>query len=117
MIARFLVFTVVGMVGGFGAVYFDRPGLFIASALLLVLIFTTRRLPDDLIRVGAYLLSGGLVALAIIGPALRRPDPSYFYSTWPAAWIFATAATAGAILVGWVALTELRHRQSGEAHQ
>lgn len=111
MISRLLVFSVIGMVGGFGAVYFDRPGLFIAAALLLVLLFTTRRWPDDLVRVGAYLLASGLVALAIVGPALRHPDPSYFYSTWPAAWLFAGATVVGAALVGWVAVLELRRRK------
>lgn len=111
MISRFLVFSVVGMVAGFGAVYFDRPGLLIAAVALLVLVFTTRRLPHDLVRVGAYLLAAGLVALAIVGPALEHPDPTYFYSTWQAAWLFASAAAIGAVLVGWVAVEELRRRQ------
>jgi predicted tellurium resistance membrane protein TerC len=104
---RFMVFAMVGAVGGFGSVFFEAPGVLIALVLLGVLAFTVRR-RGDLIRPGSYLLWGGLVGLSIIGPSLAHPDPRYFYSTWPAAYLYAAAALAGCCLCGIVAVSELR---------
>ena len=109
---RFMVFATVGAVAGFGSVFFERPGMLIAGAALAVLALTVRRLPEDLMRVGAYLFAGGLVGLSIVGPAVEHPDPTYFYSTWAAAWLYAGVCLVGGALCAAVALVELRrHRR------
>ena len=73
MTQRFLVYVLVGGVCGFGSVFLEYPGIFLALLVLIILAATVRK-PADLLRVGAYLVGAGIVGLSIIGPAVR-PGP------------------------------------------
>ncbi len=111
MTQRFLVYVLVGGVCGFGSVFLEYPGIFVAVLVLIVLAATVRRLAD-LLRVGAYLVGAGIVGLSIIGPAIKPgPGVQYAYATYAAAWAYALVTLAGSALVAVAVILEIRRRR------
>jgi len=113
MTQRFLVYVLVGGVCGFGSVFLEYPGIFLALLVLIILAATVRK-PADLLRVGAYLVGAGIVGLSIIGPAVRPGEGvQYAYATYAAAWGYALVTLAGSALVAIVVILEIRRRRRG----
>lgn len=109
MAQRLVVFLMVGGVAGFGAVFLELPGLVLGLVLLAVLVGVNRG-RRDLVRVGAYLMGFGLVGWSLIGPGVKGGGGFLFLSGWVLVFGYAALAVAGCVMVGVLAMAELRGR-------
>ncbi len=107
---RLVVFTLVGGVTGFGAVFLQLPGIVLALVVAAVLI-GTQRSTADLVRLGGYLLGVGLVGFSLVGPAVRGGGGFLFISAWALVGGYAVVALAGAGLVAAVVVSGIRRRK------
>jgi hypothetical protein len=111
---RLAVFLMLGGVAGFGAVFLQVPGIVLALVILGVVAGTSRR-RADLVRVGGYLMGVGLVGWSLVGPAVKGGGGYLFLTGWVLVAGYAVVALAGALLVGTLAVIELRKRNGGRA--